>query len=371
MSRGPGRASSTARPVDNPVRTKLVQLVARLHAPGDVRVHEEPLPTVPPGEVLLRVTAVGLCGSDLHWYEAGAIGETRLDRPLVLGHEVAAVIEHGPRRGTRVAIDPADPCGVCAICRGGHEELCVTMRFAGHSTTDGGLRRFMSWPERHVRAVPDSIGDAEASLLEALGIAIHAVDLGEVAAGTRVAVVGCGPIGLLIIGVLRATGVSDIVASDLLPHRVEAARVAGASRTFLAGVPGGRDGSSGSERETAAEPPDVEAEVVFECAGDEPAVEAAMRIAAPAGRVVLVGIPVDDRTSFTASVARRKGLTIVVSRRMTAPDLDRAIALAADGRIELSSLITDRFPIDDAPAAFAALAARRGLKVVVQPWGEA
>ena len=348
-----------------------MQLVARLHAASDIRVHEEAPPIVGPGEVLLRVTAVGLCGSDLHWYTDGAIGETRLDRPLVLGHEIGGVIEDGPRRGTRVAVDPADPCGDCAICRGGHEELCTTMRFAGHGTTDGGLRGYMSWPERHLRPVPDSIGDAEASLLEPLGVALHAIDLGGIASGMRTAVIGCGPIGLLVIGALRAAGIDDIFATDLLPHRVEAARVAGASRAVQARS--GADDAGGREGDIAgydaSEPPLAEAEVVFDCDGGESAVEAAVRIAAPAGRVVLVGIPADDRTSFTASTARRKGLTLVVSRRMTAPDLDRAIDLAAGGRIELSSLITDRFAIEESQQAFAALATRRGLKVVVQPGG--
>jgi L-iditol 2-dehydrogenase len=308
------------------------------------------------GEVLLRVTSVGLCGSDLHLYEAGAIGDTTLRRPLVLGHEIAAVIASGPRTGTRVAVDPADPCGDCTICRRGHEELCGTMRFAGLGSTDGGLRSYMAWPERHVRPVPDAIGDDEASLLEALGVALHAIDVGGVVAGARVAVVGCGPIGLLIVAALRAMGIDDVVATDLLPHRVEAARGAGAVFAWLAD----------ESRDPAAE-----ADVVYECAGDQSAVETAIEIAAPAGRVVLVGIPTDDRTAFRASVARRKGLTLVLSRRMVATDLDRAIELVAAGRIDLSALVTDRFPLDEAPRAFAALAARRGLKVVVQPGGSA
>ncbi|HEX2756506.1 MAG TPA: alcohol dehydrogenase catalytic domain-containing protein [Candidatus Limnocylindrales bacterium] len=337
-----------------------MQLVARLHGPGDVRIHEEPLPTTGPAEVALRVISVGLCGSDLHWYTDGAIGEARVDRPLILGHEIAAVIDDGPRRGTRVVLDPADPCGDCAICRGGHEELCPVMRFAGHGPTDGGLRAFMSWPERLLHPVPESIGDAEASLLEALGVAIHAVDLGAVVAGMRVAVVGCGPIGLLVVGALRVAGIDDIMATDLLPHRVEAARRAGAGRVWLAA-----DQSDDPTR--GREPPGLEADVVFECAGDEAAVEAAIRIAAPAGRIVLVGIPGGDRTTFTASVARRKGLTLVLCRRMTAADLDRAIVLAAAGRIDLSALITHRVDLEQAPEAFAALAARRGLKIVVQP----
>ena len=348
--------------------------VARLHGPGDIRVEGE-APGAPSGaatgsadgaaagEVRLRVLSVGLCGSDLHWFSHGAIGDARIARPLVLGHEIAAVIDEGPRRGTRVAVDPADPCGVCPICEGGHEELCVTMRFAGHSTTDGGLRDTMTWPERLLHPIPDAIGDAEAALLEALGVAIHAVDVGEVRPGMRVVVVGCGPIGLLVVAALRARGIDDVLATDLLPHRVAAARRAGAREAWLADPDGDGDGSAPTL--------DASADVVFDCAGDAPAVEAAVRLASPAGRVVLVGIPGDDRTTFSASTARRKGLTLVVSRRMTAPDLDRAIELAATGRVDLGWLVTDRFALADAPRAFEALAARRGLKVVVLPGDDA
>ena len=231
------------------------------------------------------------------------------------------------------------------------------MRFAGHSSTDGGLRELMSWPERLLHPVPDSIGDSEAALLEPLGVALHAIDLGAVAAGMRIAVVGCGPIGLLVIAALGAAGLDDIVATDLLLARVEAARRMGARTAWLADPGPGR-----------AMPDSIaEADVVFDCAGDEAAVDAAIRLAAPAGRIVLVGIPGDDRTTFSASMARRKGLTFIVCRRMTAADLDRAIALATAGQIDLSSLITDRFALEEAPQAFVALAGRRGLKVVVQP----
>ena len=168
------------------------------------------------------------------------------------------------------------------------------MRFAGHGTTDGGLRGVMSWPERRLHPVPDSISDAEMALLEPLGVAFHTVDLGLVRPGMRAAVIGCGPIGLLVIGVLRAAGIDDVIASDVLPHRVDAARAAGAREAWLA------DGTEGG---SASDKPAVDADVVFECAGDAAAVETAIRLAGPAGRIVLVGIPEDDRTSFTASTA--------------------------------------------------------------------
>lgn len=312
------------------------------------------MPTPGPGEVLLRVTAVGLCGSDLHWYEDAAIGDTRLDRPLVLGHEIAAVIESGPRRGMRVALDPTDPCGTCASCRADRSQFCPTMRFAGYGSTDGGLRSWMTWPDRLALEVPATTTNAEASMLEALGVTLNAVELGALRPGMRAAVVGCGPIGLLVIRVLRQAGISEVVACDPLAHRVEAARAAGASAAWRAG---------------ADQPPGAlgEVDVAIECAGEDEAVDEAIRLTRAGGRVVLVGIPGTDRTTFTASAARRKGLTLVLCRRMTSSDLGRAIALVGAGRIDLSSLVTDRFALADAPAAFAALAGRRGLKVVVEP----
>jgi L-iditol 2-dehydrogenase len=326
---------------------------ARLHGAGDVRVSDESPRRPAPGEARLHVTAVGLCGSDLHWFEDGAIGEARLDHPLVLGHEFAGRLDDG----TLVAGDPCIPCGSCGPCRAGREHLCVATRFAGHSTTDGALRSELWWPAHLLRPVPESVGEDAAALLEPLGVALHAVDLADVPRGTSAAVIGCGPIGLLTIQVLRLTGVEPILATDPLPHRMAAAVALGARDATAMGVaasvdrPGGWDG----------------VDVAFEAAGTDQAVAAALATARPGGTVVLAGIPGSDLTTFRASTARRKELTLQASRRMRAADLDRAIALAADGRVELAGLITHRFPLEAAPAAFAALAGREGIKVLVEP----
>ena len=120
--------------------------VARLHAVGDLRVAQEPVPSGDGSDALVRVTAVGICGSDLHWWDEGAIGDAKLTHPLVLGHEGAGVIEDGPRRGERVAIDPAIPCEPCRACRDGYRNLCYRIRFSGHGETDGMMREFMAWP---------------------------------------------------------------------------------------------------------------------------------------------------------------------------------------------------------------------------------
>ncbi len=172
---------------------------ARLHAAGDLRVGEEPAPEAGAGMSLVRVTAVGICGSDLHWWDEGAIGDATLAHPLVLGHEGAGVIAEGPRRGERVAIDPAIACGTCRACRDGYANLCYRIRFAGHGDTDGMMREFMTWPAELLHPLPDGVSDADGALLEPLGVAIHSVDLGHLPFGGTASVVGCGPIGLLLI----------------------------------------------------------------------------------------------------------------------------------------------------------------------------
>ena len=152
---------------------------ARLHAVGDLRVAQEPVPAAEPGTVLVRVTAVGICGSDLHWWDEGAIGDATLAHPLVLGHEGAGVIAEGPRRGERVAIDPAITCGNCRACRDGYANLCYRIQFAGHGETDGMMRELMAWPTELLRPLPDTVTDADGALLEPLGVAVHSVDLGH------------------------------------------------------------------------------------------------------------------------------------------------------------------------------------------------
>jgi L-iditol 2-dehydrogenase len=335
-------------------------MAARLHAPGDIRVAEEAVDPPGPGEVRLRVTAVGLCGSDLHWFDEGSIGDAVLARPLVLGHEIAAVVEEGPEAGRRVAVDPALNCGRCDPCLEGRTNVCLAIRFAGHGTTDGGLRSFMVWPRRLLAPLPDGIADDVAPLLEPLGVAIHAVDLAALPPGSRAGVYGCGPLGLLIVAVLRAAGASTIVATDKLPHRVAAAAAMGATHA----LPVEGEGEPSPGREQARR---LEVDVAFEVAGSDDALADAISAVRPGGRVVLVGIPPHDRTVFEAGAARRKELSLLECRRMMPADLGRAIDLVASGAVDLSSLVTHRYSIDEAGEAFAALASRRGIKTIVYP----
>jgi len=328
--------------------------VVRLHAHGELRTHDEPEPAPVAGEALVRVKAVGVCGSDLHWFSEGEIGDAKLERPLVLGHEFAGETENGQR----VAVDPAIPCRHCEFCERGHPNLCENMIFAGHGKTDGAMRECASYPSRCLFPLPEALSYADGAMLEPLGVAIHAVDMGKLRAGMSVGVFGCGPIGLLIVQLARLSGASDILATDILPHRVEAAKRFGANKAFLA--------EAGRELDVIQAATNGRGvDVAFEAAGEQDAVDVSVAAVIPGGKVILVGIPSDDRTFFTASIARRKGLTIKLVRRMkhTYP---RAIELVSKGLVDVHSLVTHRFPLEQSVEAFRVAQRREGLKIIIE-----
>jgi len=335
--------------------------VARLHHKGDVRLHDEMRPEPGDAMSLVRITDVGLCGSDLHWFAEGGIGDAQIgQRPLVLGHEMAGIVEVGPLAGMSVAVDPAIPCGLCVLCLQGNRNLCPSVRFAGHGADDGGLRELITWPSELLHPLPSTITTTEGAVLEPLGVALHALDLSGMRTGGTAAVVGCGPIGLLLVQLLLASGAASVVAIDPLEHRRQAALDFGAT---LALAPGGP--SDHAATIDAVGRPGVD--VAFEVAGVNNAVEHAIALTTPGGRVVLVGIPESDRISFTASVARRKGLTIMLVRRMKEDVYPRCIRLVEQGRVDALSVVTHRFPLDQIQDAFVHASSRAGLKVIVQP----
>ena len=314
----------------------------RLHAPHDLRLHNEPAPEPGRGEALVSIKAVGICGSDLHWFSEAGIGDARLQKPLILGHEFAGEIVSGARKGERVAGDPAIPCNTCEYCLRGDPNLCENMRFAGHGLEDGALRETIAWPEVCLFPLPDSLSMAEGVMLEPLGVAMHAVNLAHLRVGMTVGVFGCGPIGLLVIQLARLAGAVNIFVTEPLSHRLETALGVGAREW------------------TPAEKVDV----AFEAAGENAAVETAFAAVKPGGCVLLAGIPADDRTSFSASLARRKGLTIKLVRRMklTYP---RAIQLMESGKVDVRSLVSHQFPLDQTQQAFNLAQKREGLKVII------
>jgi L-iditol 2-dehydrogenase len=328
------------------------QTAVRLHGPSDLRVESlEFEPQLAPGEVLLRVAATGVCGSDLHPYETGSIGSTVLNEPLILGHEFSGVVEQVGENvelvvGTRVAVDPAWVCGECRECRGGNPNLCRKQRFCGLAPHDGSLRNRLVAPVRFCHPVSDAMSDAAAALLEPLGIALHATDLARIRLGSRVAILGAGPIGLCLAQTTRLAGAGTVWISDPLEYR----------QTFA------------SRFSALPLPEGAEADVVIEAAWARESVQQAMEIARPGGTVVLVGIPFEDSVSFSHSVARRKGLTILMSRRMK-DTYPRAIQLVESGKVDVESLITHRFPLAETPEAFRMNAKYEGevVKIIIEP----
>jgi len=330
-------------------------LAARLHAVADLRVAAEAGPDEPPeGWSLLAVTSVGICGSDLHWFTDGGIGENRIEAPVVPGHEFAAVALTGPLAGRRVAVDPAIPCLACEMCLAGYHNLCPTVQFAGHGDLDGGLRENLIWPDHLLHPLPDDLSDDAGALLEPLGVAVHAVAVSHLQPGADVLVVGAGPIGVLTTQVARRAGARRVLVVEPLEHRQATALRCGADAAFAP-----QDAAEAVRDATAGRGVDV----VVEMAGTDAAIATAVDAARPGARIALAGIPSADTSSFPAAAARRKGLTFAMVRRMN-DTYPRAIGLATGG-VDLDELVTERRPLAEAADAFTSAAGRSGNKVVV------
>ena len=345
-------------------------LAARLHAPRDLRVERVPAPGPPAqGQALLRVSTTGVCGSDLHLYHDARIGDTPIEAPFVIGHEFSAVVEaaaagsldgwHQPlAAGTRVAVDPAQPCGCCELCDQGHPNLCVNLHFCGNYPDAGSLCEWMHMPARSCYPLPDAIDDTQGALIEPLGVAIHAVDLARIRVGDTVAIAGAGPIGLLILQLTRLAGASLVFVADPL-----AGRLALAERWGARPVPcGSEDPARAVVRDTGGRGVDV----AIEAAWADASIEQAAAMCRLGGRLVLVGIPGDDHLAMKHSTARRKGLTVRLCRRMKHVHR-RAIDLILRDRVDLAGLVSHRFPLAEAAEAFRMNAAYEGgvVKVMI------
>lgn len=323
---------------------------AYLVRPGTIEIRDVPRPEPGPGQVLVRVRAVGVCGSDVHYFEEGRIGDTIATEPLIMGHEFAGEIVGlgssvaGLALGQMVAVEPAMPCGHCEMCLEGHPNLCLHIRFMSTPPDQGALAEYVAVGAEQCFPLPAELSAADGAMLEPLGVALHSLRLGRVHLADTVAVIGCGTIGLLTLQLAKASGALTIFATDKLDNRLDLAQRLGATAVCnvaredpvaaLVALTGGR-----------------RADVVFEAAGAPDSPEQAMQLARNGGTVALIGIPDDDRIGMGAGTSRRKGLTIKMVRRMkhTYP---RAIALAAAGMVDVRSLVTHRFPLEEAQQAF-------------------
>jgi L-iditol 2-dehydrogenase len=304
-------------------------------------VEERPVPTPGPREVLVQVTSVGACGSDIHYYEHGRIGDFVVRSPLILGHEAGGVVvDRGSeaRRhdiGQRVSMEPGVPCFTCAQCRAGRYNLCPDMRFFATPPIDGAFCEYVVLHEEVAYAVPDTLSDDAAALLEPLSVGVWSARKARISPGTRVLVTGAGPIGLVALQAARVFGASEVVISDVRPQRLEMARA-------LGGTP--VDVSTTSLADAG-----VDAEVLIECSGFAPAIGEAIRRVGRAGRVVLVGMGGDE---IPLPLAHVQGYEIEVTGTFRyANTWPTALALATSGEVDLDRLATHHFGLADTEAA--------------------
>jgi L-iditol 2-dehydrogenase len=327
---------------------------SRLYGIGDLRIEEAAVPEPGYGEVLLKIASVGTCGSDVHYFVEGAIGDAVVEEPITMGHEFSAwiaalgegVAEEVPdlEVGGLVAVEPAIPCGVCESCQHGHPNLCPDVQFCGTPPIDGVFAEYAVMPAENCFPLPEGFTADEGALLEPLGVAIHAVDLAHLKPGQTVAVLGAGPIGLLTAAVARVAGAGQILMTEPLDFRREFALEYCADEVF---DPGSEDVVSAILEATSGRGVDV----AFEAAGASETPEHAARVTRPGGKVIVIGIPSDNQMLMSASNVRRKGLTIKLVRRMkhTYP---RAIAMVHSGMIDILPLATHHYPLDQIKEAF-------------------
>jgi len=319
--------------------------VSVLRAAGDLAVEERPDPLPGPHEVLIRVASVGVCGSDIHYFEHGRIGRFTVDAPLVLGHEASGqVVGLGPAvsrltLGQRVSLEPGIPDFTCSQCLAGRYNLCTGMRFFATPPIDGAFAELVTIHELFAHPVPDQLSDDASALLEPLSVGLWACRRGEVTAGSRVLVTGAGPVGLVTAQCALALGASEVTVTDVNRHRLQLAGELGVTTT----VDLGTNSLAGSG---------VEPDVLLECSGRPEAVIDAIPTVARAGRVVLVGMGADE-LPLPVSRIQEYELTVTGTFRY-AHTWPAAISLASTGRVQLDRLVTAHYGLDQVREALTA-----------------
>jgi L-iditol 2-dehydrogenase len=294
--------------------------------------------------VLVEIGSVGVCGSDVHYFEQGRIGPYVVDKPLILGHEAGGMVTavgagvSSLQVGQRVSIEPGVPCRSCAQCLAGRYNLCPHVKFFATPPYDGAFSQYVAMPAAFVYPVPDSISDDAAALLEPLSVGVWACRRAQLAPGQTVLVTGAGPIGLIAAQTARAYGADAVTVTDVNPHRLRLAEQLGlatidVSRTSLADA-------------------GIEPDVLLECSGNARATWDAVSILARAGRVILVGMG-GDTVQLPLSYVQDRELMVTGAFRY-ANTWPIAIQLTASGRVDLDSMVTGHYGLDDVEAALTA-----------------
>ena len=334
----------------------MINRAAVLTAPGEIVVEDRTVPEPGPREVLVEIASVGVCGSDVHYYQHGRIGSHVVRAPLILGHEsagrVAAVGAEVTKHavGDRVTLEPGVPCARCRECRAGRYNLCPDVVFFATPPVDGAFTNYVTIHEDFAFGLPDALSDDAGALMEPLSVGIWACRKAGVSAGDRVLVTGAGPIGLLAMQVARAFGATQVEISDVNQQRLALAARTGATRTLKAG-----------------EDEPSEADTLIECSGHPAALAAGIRALRPAGTAVLVGMGPGDTAEVPLSLIQNREMWLTGTFRY-ANTYPTAIALAAGGRVDLEAIITGHYGLEDTDRALrAGLEDPDSVKVMVHP----
>lgn len=341
-------------------------MMAGVYSPGgDFRLEERRIPQPGAGEVQVQVQNVGICGSDLHYYRDGHIGDWVIRQPHVLGHEFSGSVTglgEGVsefKLGDRVAVEPCLPCGECPSCRRGRYNVCSSLRFIGSPHTDGAFQQYVLARPSFTHHLPENLDFELGALVEPTAVAVQAVRRARLHLGETVAIVGAGPIGLLTLAVARSSGARDVFVSDISPERLEKARALGASATIDARV----NAVQTLMDLTGGQGVDVS----FEAVGSAATINQAIGMTTPGGRLTLIGMSSQEAVGFNLFAAQSKELELITVW-LYLDAFPTAIALLASGRVDARAIVTHRFGFEDLPTALETAAQQLGapIKVMVR-----
>jgi len=322
----------------------------KLYDKHDLRYEDTIIPQIDAQEVLVKVKSIGICRSDVHYFSHGEIGSLIIEDPIIPGHEFSGeVFEIGNKvknieAGDRVAIDPSVSCGVCEYCLKGHHNLCPYVKFCGTPPIQGALSEFYVSHPSQLYKLPDSLNYEDGALLEPLGVALHAAKLSKIKPGNKIAILGLGPIGLLLIQLIRSVYKNPVSGFDYLENRISFSKRYDPESSLVIHKNDYKNQSEFLSYESKFD-------IVFEAAGSEEAVDMAMFLSKPGGKVVLIGISPKENIIINSSQYRRKGLTLIGVRRMN-NTYDEAISLVKNNKITFDGLVTHRFPLSMGASAF-------------------
>lgn len=316
-----------------------------------MEMKEVPEPSITgPYDVKIRMVAVGVCGSDIHYYSHGRIGSQVVEYPFAVGHEGSGiVVETGKKvksvkKGDRIAIDPAMPCWECDQCRAGRHHTCRTLRFLGcPGQAEGCLAEIIIMPEKSCFPLGNNLNTDHGAISEPLSIGVYSVKKSEDIKGLNIGILGFGPIGMSVMLTARARGVNGIYVSDKIDDRLSIAKTEGATLTCNV-----EEEDVVSKFGQAVKPG---LDVVFECCGQQEAVEQAIDMLKPGGKLTIVGIPEFDNWSVNSEKTRRKEIMIQFIRRQV-DCVQLSLDLMNEGKIDIKNMITHRFPFSMAKEAF-------------------